>query len=138
MSVGWNTYGKLNQSCVAYGTSASSLTSQNCNTNQTTYGTSRTYFHAVTLTGLTPATTYYYKIGSTNSSVEHFVSPRLPGDTTPFNIDVVVDLGPAFYSVGGDQDKLLADRSPGCLDLLLGIPVRLCRWLHVGGIQATG
>lgn len=93
MSVGWNTYGKLNQSCVQYGTSSNNLSSQACNTDQTTYGTSRTYFHAVTLSGLTPATTYYYKIVSTNSSIEHFVAARQPGDTTPFNVDVVVDLG---------------------------------------------
>ena len=45
------------------------------------------------LTGLTPATTYYYKIVSGNSSVEHFLSPRTPGDKTAFSMDVVIDLG---------------------------------------------
>ena len=93
MSVGWNTYVELNSSCVQYGTSSNSLIAQACTSNSATYDTSRTYSNAVTLTGLQPATTYYYKIQSTNSSVEHFLSPRLAGDKTPFNMDVVVDLG---------------------------------------------
>lgn len=93
MSVGWNTFEKLNQSCVSYGTSNGSLTSKACSNNSATYPTSRTYSNAVTLTGLKPATTYYYKIESTNSTVDHFLSPRTAGDTTAFNMDVVIDLG---------------------------------------------
>ena len=55
-----------------------------------------------------PATTYYYQIVSTNSSVEHFVSPRIAGDKTPFAISVVIDLG--VYGADGftiqmDQTK---------------------------------
>ncbi|EMC92242.1 hypothetical protein BAUCODRAFT_38268 [Baudoinia panamericana UAMH 10762] len=93
MAIGWNTYEKLDQSCVQYGTSEDSLTSQQCSSDSVTYHTSRTYGNAVVLSGLEPATTYYYKIVSTNSSVDHFLSPRSPGDSTPFNMDVVVDLG---------------------------------------------
>ncbi|OJJ94708.1 hypothetical protein ASPACDRAFT_55626 [Aspergillus aculeatus ATCC 16872] len=93
VSIGWNTYEKLNSSCVEYGTSSSDLSQQACSTKSTTYSTSRTYSNAVTLTGLTPATTYYYKIVSGNSTVEQFLSPRTPGDKTPFNFDVVIDLG---------------------------------------------
>ena len=94
MSVGWNTYEKLNSSCVAYGTSADNLGSVSCSSSPpTTYTTSRTWSNVAVLSGLTPATTYYYKIASTNSSVEHFLSPRTPGDKTPFNMDVVIDLG---------------------------------------------
>ncbi|KAE8165439.1 Metallo-dependent phosphatase-like protein [Aspergillus tamarii] len=93
ISVGWNTYEKLNQSCVQYGTSKTKLDAQACSSTSSTYATSRTYSNAVVLTGLTPATTYYYKIVSTNSSVDQFLSPRSPGDTTPFNLDVVIDLG---------------------------------------------
>ena len=33
------------------------------------------------------------KIVSGNSSINHFLSPRSAGDTTPFNMDIVVDLG---------------------------------------------
>lgn len=94
MSIGWNTYQKLNSSCVAYVTSADNLGSVSCSPSQpTTYTTSRTWSNVVVLSGLTPATTYYYKIASTNSSVEHFLSPRTPGDKTPFNMNVVIDLG---------------------------------------------
>lgn len=93
ISVGWNTYEKLSQPCVQYGTSADSLTTQVCSSNSVTYPTSRTYSNAVTLTGLTPATTYYYKIVSTNSSVEHFFSPRVAGDKTAFAMNAVIDMG---------------------------------------------
>ena len=60
------------------------------------------------LTGLTPATTYYYKIVSDNSTVESFLSPRAPGDPTPFNISVVVDLGvygANGYTVSGSKSS---------------------------------
>lgn len=93
VSVGWNTYQQMNQTCVKYGTSSDSLDSQACSTESTTYATSRTWANAVILSHLKPATTYYYKIVSTNSSVEHFLSPRSAGDKTPFNMDVVIDLG---------------------------------------------
>lgn len=45
------------------------------------------------MTNLAPATRYYYKIDSKNSSVESFLSPRSPGDETAFAFDVVIDLG---------------------------------------------
>ncbi|KAJ5261117.1 hypothetical protein N7478_011712 [Penicillium angulare] len=93
VSVGWNTYEQLNQSCVEYGTSADDLSSQTCSTGSTTYATSRTWSNVVILSDLTAATTYYYKIVSTNSTVDHFLSPRTPGDKTPFSMDVVIDLG---------------------------------------------
>jgi acid phosphatase type 7 len=93
VSIGWNTFEKLSQPCVQYGTSSSALTSETCSTSSVTYDTSRTYSNAVVLTGLTPATTYYYKIVSTNSTVEHFFSPRTPGDKTAFALNAVIDLG---------------------------------------------
>ncbi|TWU79162.1 hypothetical protein ED733_008862 [Metarhizium rileyi] len=63
------------------------------NDTSETYPTSRTWSNTVILDGLKPATTYYYKVVSTNSTVDHFMSPRSPGDTTPFALDVVIDLG---------------------------------------------
>ncbi|PYH41094.1 purple acid phosphatase family protein [Aspergillus saccharolyticus JOP 1030-1] len=107
VSIGWNTYEKLNSSCVDYGTSSSDLSQQACSTKSTTYSTSRTYSNAVTLTGLTPATTYYYKIVSDNSTVQQFLSPRTPGDQTPFTFDVVIDLG--VY--GADGYTITSDAS---------------------------
>ncbi|KAJ5227402.1 uncharacterized protein N7469_007408 [Penicillium citrinum] len=94
VSVGWNTYEKLNQSCVLYGTSADKLSSRSCGSKlSTTYETSRTWSNVAILNNLTPTTTYYYKIVSTNSTVDHFLSPRTPGDKTSFSMDVVIDLG---------------------------------------------
>ncbi|KAI0390297.1 Metallo-dependent phosphatase [Xylariaceae sp. FL0594] len=93
VSVGWNTYQQLAQPCVSYGTSESSLTSTACSTRSVTYPTSRTWANAVVLTDLNPGTTYYYKIQSTNSTVEHFLSPRAAGDTGAFSFNAVIDLG---------------------------------------------
>jgi hypothetical protein len=81
---------------------------QACSSSSETYPTSRTYSNAVILPNLTPATTYYYQIVSTNSSVEHFFSPRTTGDKTPFAMSVVIDLG--VYGADGftiemDQSK---------------------------------
>jgi hypothetical protein len=99
---------------VKYGTAGNVLTSQACSDSApTTYATSRTWSNAVTLTGLAPATTYYYQIVSTNSSVGHFLSPRTPGDTTPFAVDVVIDLG--VYGADGftiEQDNTKRDTIP--------------------------
>ncbi|KAF3015864.1 hypothetical protein E8E14_007805 [Neopestalotiopsis sp. 37M] len=93
VSIGWNTFQELDQPCVQYGTSETNLTSQACSTSSVTYPTSRTWSNAVVLEDLTPATTYYYQIVSTNSTVDHFFSPRTPGDTTPFALNAVIDLG---------------------------------------------
>lgn len=103
MSVGWNTYEQLDQPCVQYGLSSDALTLESCSNSSVTYPTSRTYFNTVILTSLAPATTYYYKIVSTNSTVDHFFSPRVAGDQTPFNISVVIDLG--VYGPDGYTNK---------------------------------
>ncbi|KAI0884784.1 putative acid phosphatase [Annulohypoxylon maeteangense] len=108
ISVGWNTYEKLGKPCVQYGTSSNALNLEACSNNSVTYSTSRTYSNAVTLTNLAPATTYYYKIVSTNSSVDHFLSPRVAGDTTPFAMNAVIDMGvygADGYTIKMDQTK---------------------------------
>ncbi|GAD97726.1 hypothetical protein NECHADRAFT_87328 [Paecilomyces variotii No. 5] len=108
MSIGWNTYQQLTQPCVQYGTSSDSLTQKACSNSSVTYPTARTWSNSVTLTGLSPATTYYYKIASTNSTVEHFSSPRSPGDKTPFTINAVIDMGvygADGYTIQMDQTK---------------------------------
>ena len=94
VSLGWNTYVAQPQSCVIYGLSPNSLRSKACSDSPpSTYQTSRTFSQSVLLSNLLPATHYYYKIISTNSSIESFFSPRPAGDQTPFSFDVVVDLG---------------------------------------------
>ena len=108
MAIGWNTYEQITKPCVQYGTSSSSLTSEVCSTASTTYNTSRTWSNSVTLTALEPATTYYYRIVSTNSSVNHFLSPRTAGDKTAFTMDVVIDLGvygKDGYTINQDVSK---------------------------------
>ncbi|UZP40098.1 hypothetical protein NXS19_007914 [Fusarium pseudograminearum] len=93
ITVGWNTYAKQAKPCVQYGTSQNALDKQACSDISTTYPTSRTWVNSVTLDGLSPATTYYYKIVSKNSTIDHFLSPRTAGDKTPFAINAIIDLG---------------------------------------------
>ncbi|KAK3896419.1 Metallo-dependent phosphatase, partial [Staphylotrichum tortipilum] len=108
VTVGWNTYKQLSNPCVQYGTSPNALGSQACSTSSVTYATSRTWANTVTISGLAPATTYYYKIVSTNSTVDHFLSPRVAGDKTPFTMNAVIDLGVYGvdgYTIQGDATK---------------------------------
>lgn len=89
-----------------YGTLEDELTSSACSESSITYPTSRTWASAVVLTDLNPGTTYYYKIESSNSSVEHFLSPRAAGDKGAFSFNAVIDLG--VYGADGytiAQDK---------------------------------
>ncbi|KAJ3499061.1 hypothetical protein NLG97_g646 [Lecanicillium saksenae] len=108
ISVGWNTYLQSDKPCVNYGTSATSLAQKSCSTKSDTYPSSRTWFHTVYLNNLTPATKYYYKIESTNSTIEEFLSPRVAGDKTPFAINAIIDLGvygQDGYTIENDQSK---------------------------------
>ncbi|KAK6827414.1 Metallo-dependent phosphatase-like protein [Apiospora arundinis] len=93
ISIGWNTYKQPSQPCVQYGTSDKYLDMQQCSNDSVTYPPSRTHANTVILSGLEPATTYYYKIESTNSTIEHFFSPRHQGDRSPFAVNVFSDLG---------------------------------------------
>ncbi|KAG6008287.1 hypothetical protein E4U21_004749 [Claviceps maximensis] len=94
ITVSWNTYKKLDQACVQYSASKCSPKKQVCSsTSAQTYPSSRTWFNSVTITDLSPASKYYYKIVSTNSSEASFQSPRLAGDKTPFTINAIIDLG---------------------------------------------
>ncbi|KAE8269833.1 hypothetical protein A4X09_0g2513 [Tilletia walkeri] len=91
--VGWNTFQKLAQPCVSFGRTADNLNQTACSSNSVTYKTSRTWANTVTLPGLNPATSYYYKINSTNSSIIPFKSAQQAGDKRPFTFATVVDLG---------------------------------------------
>lgn len=108
MTVSWNTYKQLDKPCVSYGTSPDSLSQQACSGISNTYPTSRTWANSVTITNLDPATKYYYQVVSTNSTVDHFLSPRAPGDKTPFSINVIIDLGvygEDGFTIKGDASK---------------------------------
>ena len=109
----WNTYKSLAQPCVEYGTAPTNLHQRACSSWSVTYPTSRTWANVVTISNLIPSTKYYYKIVSTNSTIEHFLSPRLVGDKTPFNVSVVIDLG--VYGADGftiEMDHTKRDEIP--------------------------
>ncbi|KAI0399277.1 Metallo-dependent phosphatase-like protein [Xylaria palmicola] len=107
VSIGWNTYQQLSKPCVQYGTSSGNLGSTACSTTSITYPNSRTWGNTVTLSDLSPGTTYYYKIASANSTVEHFLSPRPAGDKGAFSFNAVIDLG--VY--GADGYTIKADNA---------------------------
>lgn len=69
-----------------------------------TYNTSLTYANHVNITELEPHTTYYYQpVGAHSNLAEpepySFTTARMAGDTTPFTIGVVVDMG-TFGALG--------------------------------------
>ncbi len=108
VSVAWNTYEKLTQQCVSYGTSAASLDKKACSSAAPyTYPTSRTWFNNVILTDLAPSTTYYYKIESTNSTVTSFKSAHKAGDDASFVVNAVIDMG--VYGADGYTTALKRD-----------------------------
>ncbi|SPO27033.1 related to Acid phosphatase precursor [Ustilago trichophora] len=107
ISVAWNTYEKLPQSCVAYGISPSSLDKRVCSSTSDTYATSRTWFNNVVLPDLTPSTTYYYKIESTNSTTLSFKSAHAPGDEASFSVNAVIDMG--VYGADGYTTAMKRD-----------------------------
>lgn len=93
---------------MSYGTAANKLTQTACSTSSETYPSSRTWSNAVTLENLKPATTYYYKIQSTNSTTDFFLSGRSAGDKTPFTMNAVIDLGiygRDGYTINNDMSK---------------------------------
>ncbi|KYK59163.1 acid phosphatase [Drechmeria coniospora] len=114
ISVGWNTYAKLDKACVLYGTSATALTQRVCSTSSVTYPTSRTWYHSVALGNLSAATTYHYRIDSSNTTTQRFLSPRTAGDKTPFAMNAIIDLGvygKDGYTIAMDASK--RDTIPG-------------------------
>ncbi|SNX85467.1 related to Acid phosphatase precursor [Melanopsichium pennsylvanicum] len=107
VSVAWNTYEKIAQPCVSYGTSPTTLDKKACSSTSNTYATSRTWFNNVVLPDLAPGTNYYYKIESTNSTTLSFKSARAPGDTSAFSVNAVVDMG--VYGADGYTTTMKRD-----------------------------
>lgn len=113
--MGWNTYEKLSNPCVHYGIASNKLDRKACSSSGSiNYPTSRTWSNTVVIDGLKPATKYYYKIDSTNSTTEFFLSGRVAGDKTPFTLNNVPDLG--VYGEDGftlpTDDKSKRDQIP--------------------------
>jgi hypothetical protein len=98
--VSWNTFEQLTNPTVTYGTSPSALTQTASSSVSVTYATSLTYNNHVNITGLSPYTTYYYRPQYSNATTPYsFTTARAAGDTTPFTVGVVVDMG-TFGSLG--------------------------------------
>jgi hypothetical protein len=80
-----------NSSTVEYGTTTSLGTSV---VGTAFTGSGSSYVHDVELTGLQPATKYYYKVvtGSLESDVYHFITPPLKSSEASFNIVAMSDM----------------------------------------------
>ncbi|RDW92302.1 purple acid phosphatase-2 [Coleophoma crateriformis] len=98
MVVSWNTFQHLNHPTVKFGLSPGNLSQTVSSNISVTYPTSLTYNNHVKITGLKPDTTYYYApVGllkdNTTTLPYSFRTSRPVGDSTPYSIAVVVDLG---------------------------------------------
>jgi hypothetical protein len=94
MHVSWNTFSRLEQPRLLFGTSPDCLDQQASSNISVTYHTSTTYNNHVKLTGLEPNTKYYYQPEFSNSNAPYsFVTSRVPGDHTAFTVALVVDMG---------------------------------------------
>jgi hypothetical protein len=94
MVISWNTYSQLPRPTIRYGRAPWALTETAWSNVSVTYPTSTTYNNHVKITGLEPDTLYFYQPGNSNSSTPStFKTSRVAGDTTPYTMAVVVDLG---------------------------------------------
>jgi hypothetical protein len=98
MMVSWNTYNQIANPTVKYGLDPKNLASEASSTISVTYNTSLTYNNHVKITGLLADTTYYYMPTSlmesdANTGPFSFKTSRAAGDSTPYSIAVVVDMG---------------------------------------------
>ncbi|EXJ92394.1 hypothetical protein A1O3_00944 [Capronia epimyces CBS 606.96] len=94
MVVSWNTYAQLSQPTVRYGLSATDLNLTASSNESVTYTTSTTYNNHVKITGLKPNTQYFYQPQNSNSSTPFTFKTSIPaGDSTPYSVRMVVDLG---------------------------------------------
>ena len=100
MQVSWNTYDPLgpNEAVVYYGNSPLDL-GKTASAMSMTYNTSRTWNHHALLSGLSPKTTYWYRVANSDcdscSEIPTYTltTPRSPGDQSAYSLAVVVDMG---------------------------------------------
>jgi len=98
MMVSWNTSNQIEKPTVKYGLTPDHLSFEAFSTVSVTYNASLTYNNHVKLTGLLPYTTYWYMPTSLMASDENsppfsFRTSRPAGDSTPYSIALVVDMG---------------------------------------------
>ncbi|KAG3116768.1 hypothetical protein PI124_g4669 [Phytophthora idaei] len=102
MIMSWSTYSQVQDSSVWIGKSKDTLTLVNAPVSQASYYNDNTYnmfHHHATVSGLTPHTKYFYKVGSNSnpaymSAVYSFVTARAASDNSTFNMVVYGDFGP--------------------------------------------
>lgn len=79
---------------MSYGVSSDALTLTASSSVSVTYATSLTYNNHVNITGLLPFTTYYYLPQHSNATTPYsFTTARVAGDSSPYTVGVVIDLG---------------------------------------------
>ncbi|KAE8910280.1 hypothetical protein PF010_g10495 [Phytophthora fragariae] len=108
MTVSWATYEPVNDSSLWVGTSESSLTLVDTAVGSVNYyheDSYDMYHHHAKVSGLSPHTKYYYKVGSKaqstfQSDVHSFVTARSASDTSTFNVLIYGDAGDGDNSAG--------------------------------------
>ncbi|CEQ43121.1 SPOSA6832_05014 [Sporobolomyces salmonicolor] len=94
MTVSWASFNQIQAPTVWYGPDPANLNMKSSSNQSATYPTSRTYDNHVALTGLKPATKYYYKGKSLFCiALYSFTTSRAAGDMTPFTLASFADLG---------------------------------------------
>ncbi|KAF1783121.1 Metallo-dependent phosphatase-like [Phytophthora cactorum] len=101
MTVSWTTYAKTDDSSVWIGRTEDALELVEATVTRTSYYHDATYnmfHHHATVSGLTPHTKYYYKVGSKantsyTSDVYSFVTARAASDDSTFNMVIYGDFG---------------------------------------------
>ncbi len=88
MTISWQS-GTGVPGCVYYGTEGSSLSEKQMESEE------EEIYHEVTITGLTPATRYYYSVDGTSQGREdqYFVTAPEPGTVAPVRFWVISDFG---------------------------------------------
>ncbi|KAL4151101.1 hypothetical protein PRNP1_010487 [Phytophthora ramorum] len=107
MTVSWATYEAVSDSSLWVGSSKDSLTLVDTTVESANYyhdDTYDMYHHHAKVSGLSPHTKYYYKVGSKaqttyQSDVHSFVTARSASDTSTFNVLIYGDAGDGDNSV---------------------------------------
>jgi 3',5'-cyclic AMP phosphodiesterase CpdA len=97
MVVSWNTFSAVSNPTVKWGLSATNLNNTASSNVSVTYATSLTYNNHVLISGLKANTTYFYLptvlVNYNSTAPFNFTTSRAAGDSTPYSMAVVVDLG---------------------------------------------
>ncbi|KAJ0410844.1 hypothetical protein ATCC90586_007880 [Pythium insidiosum] len=127
MTISWTTFANVSDATVWVGSSADALEPAAVPVETQSYfqqGNYKLYTHHATLSGLTPATTYYYKVGSKSapahqSAVNQFRTARTSDDKGPVTVAVYGDFGVGKHS--NATVKYVNEKLPSQVDFVLHI-----------------